>query len=676
MTEAELQLQNALTTTFLANLAFLSEYDKDLYLRIDNLSQAIDEGIYEERFFLEFLEKEGEFDIYDKKENRYVYDQNPKKLKNKAKNLDFTSKGSFSDLKRGLYSGEREEINFDLNEPISLDNSFRMILNDVSDYVDVFSDKIGTYENKRFKSFEKFIIIGTLLSRHLLNIHKKFNPELYFICESNLEIFRLSLFVFDYTELVRDGGAIIFSIMDDDNLFDKKCSLFMLYKPYKNYCLKFFTTDYNVSSLFDNIANSFSSNNPFNYNYISLLYNLLNNNSKIIGTYNRVKLQAATGVLTDKPILFIGAGPSLEDEIEWISKNQNKFIIISMAAALKKIIPNKIIPDIIATADSGEKVVLDQFDLDNNIEYIKDKIIFASSMTSYNILANFKKENVFIFDVMSSFFTDSIYHNGYSIGEITLSWLLSLNCKEIYLLGVDLALNQKTGETHMSEHVSSKKLILSDDTFFVDKGNFSTREDTVEVKGNFFKKVKTTRLFMLSLIEMNNIIKKLLVDEQKVYNLSKNGAFINNTIPSTSDDIKLKDINKNIDKMKKNLIKISTKFLSDDNKQSLEMEVEYLKNFLYFLNNSEKKKLDYKEFEKYINSLYDNFNENIYKMVASKGFLLTYLNTHLLYIDYCLNDKSIKKENQKINETLEVLEKQINNLIKNYLKYTEIVKNI
>lgn len=51
MTETEIQLQTALTNTFLTNLAFLSDYDKELYLRIDGLSQAINNGEYKERYF-------------------------------------------------------------------------------------------------------------------------------------------------------------------------------------------------------------------------------------------------------------------------------------------------------------------------------------------------------------------------------------------------------------------------------------------------------------------------------------------------------------------------------------------------------------------------------------------------------------------------------------------------
>ena len=55
MTQAQIELQNALTTTFLANLAFLSEYDKELYYRIDELSRMIENGTYQEKYALEFI---------------------------------------------------------------------------------------------------------------------------------------------------------------------------------------------------------------------------------------------------------------------------------------------------------------------------------------------------------------------------------------------------------------------------------------------------------------------------------------------------------------------------------------------------------------------------------------------------------------------------------------------
>ena len=82
MTESQIQLQNALTTTFLANLAFLSEYDNGLYHRIDELSRMIAEARYEEKYILDFIEEDGEFDIYDVQNEKYLYNKKPKKINN------------------------------------------------------------------------------------------------------------------------------------------------------------------------------------------------------------------------------------------------------------------------------------------------------------------------------------------------------------------------------------------------------------------------------------------------------------------------------------------------------------------------------------------------------------------------------------------------------------------
>ena len=81
MTELQLQLQNALTTTFLANLAFLSEFDNELYHRVDELSRMIENGTYKEKYALDFIMESGDFDIYDIVNDNYLYDKKPKKFK-------------------------------------------------------------------------------------------------------------------------------------------------------------------------------------------------------------------------------------------------------------------------------------------------------------------------------------------------------------------------------------------------------------------------------------------------------------------------------------------------------------------------------------------------------------------------------------------------------------------
>ena len=99
MTESQLQLQNALTTTFLANLAFLSEYDNDLFHRVDELSRMIEKGVYKEKYALEFVLENGDFDILDLVNNRYLYNKNPKKINNDlVRKIQFDEKNSFFTL--------------------------------------------------------------------------------------------------------------------------------------------------------------------------------------------------------------------------------------------------------------------------------------------------------------------------------------------------------------------------------------------------------------------------------------------------------------------------------------------------------------------------------------------------------------------------------------------------
>ena len=105
MTESHLQLQNALTTTFLANLVFLSEYDNELYHRIDELSRMIEKGSYQEKYTLDFIQENGEFDIYDIENDLYIYNKKAKEINSKAvSSINFNTKGSFSIIEHSYFA--------------------------------------------------------------------------------------------------------------------------------------------------------------------------------------------------------------------------------------------------------------------------------------------------------------------------------------------------------------------------------------------------------------------------------------------------------------------------------------------------------------------------------------------------------------------------------------------
>jgi len=672
--EAELEknLNEALVTTFLANLSFLNEYDNELFQRIDRLSQSIENNEYKERYFLEFLKDKGDFDIYDSKNEVYVYNKNPKKTNNKAKNLDFSSDGSFSNLLKDAYDGRKYNISIDKEIPTSQKKSDQLVLNDLSEYIDVFNDHLETYKTKKYKEVNKFIFIGTLLGRHIIDIHKKYKSKYYFVCESNLEIFRLSLFVLDYTVLVRDDSIAVFSIMDEKYIFNQKINSFLNYHPMENYYVKYFTTDYNVSEYFNDIADGFLSTTSFTFNHRMVLNNLANNASLKINNYNTLQINKIIDPVIDKPVLFVAAGPSLDDEIEWLESSSDKFVVVALGASYKKLLNHNIVPDIVATIESSYDSMNKQFD-DESIKKLKDTLIFASSMTDQRILDKFDKSKVFILDVMRSYYAENYCYQGYSVGEITASLLLAMKCKELYLLGLDLALNQDTGTTHTADHKNSEKLDLENITSFVDSGSFSLREDIISTKGNFSKEVYTTRIFMTSINALSNNIDEIIDDTFSIYNLSTHGAYFNGTKPLRTNEIttELSPLDKKSLNLQKRIEAICSSKLSDYDIEKLKEEIIFIEKILnnITLLRKEKNITSFLELKEEINLiLEDVYNPKLYT-VFSPIFLSSYLSMILQYVYYCFNDKKLKKEKLKVGKVLSILESQLSDLMENYEIY-------
>ena len=282
MEEAQLELQNALTTTFLANLAFLSEYDNELYHRVDELSRMIENGTYKERYALEFNMQDGDFDIYDIVNDKYLYNKSPKRFNNDLiRKVDFDEKSSILNVaKHFLYEFQEEvdrkdRFNFEDTELISA-----MTFNDTWEYSKITNDFLIN-RKRRLKDIKKFIFMGTLLGRHIPRIAKKIDAKTYLVLERNLEIFRLSLFTVDYTILAENDG-VIFSIMDDTNNLEKKIMRFLNIGNLENYILKFSTTNINVGEYIDTILKTLATLDPTTYDYNRRMYVHLNRSTKYV----------------------------------------------------------------------------------------------------------------------------------------------------------------------------------------------------------------------------------------------------------------------------------------------------------------------------------------------------------------------------------------------------------
>ncbi len=673
MTEAQIQLQNALTTTFLANLAFLSEYDNELYHRVDELSRMIEYGEYQEKYALEFIMEDGDFDIYDIVNDKYLYNKKPKKINDDlVRKIQFDEKNSIYFIEEEFTIKNKLDINIHSRfEGQSIEEFVRLTQNDMFQYANILNEFLEKKE-KKIKKIEKFIFLGTLLGRHIPKIAKKINAQIYLVLERNLEIFRLSLFTVDYTILAKRG--VLFSIMDDNIKEETKIRKFLKISLFENYMIKFSTTRINIEKYIDNINTSLIIvNNASQYNYNRYLYvyvnrvtNYLKNNYNILLMND---LKKNLNFFSNKPVLYIAAGPSLDENIEWIKKNQNKFFIVTIGAAYKKLIKNNIKIDILTTLDEQEILDKIQFD-DENISKLSEKtIILASTLTNEKILKKFNKNNLFLFEVFFPFFKNNEVVEGCSVGEVTLGILLKMNIKEIYLIGLDLALNQDTGLSHSVDSSSGiNKYYLKNKQ---NKEIFSIRKGLITVKGNQKKEVSTISIFYNSIKALEELLENKM--KTKIYNLSSHGAYFEKTIPLKPDSIiieNFKDLNYDNSNLIKIFIQNSRKTLEEESKFELKEDLKELNRILTLsLISLENIKINnFEEFYEYIINFHlsINVNNRIILMILKNYFMFL-----LPYLSYHFNDKELKNESKKIEKIKKIFLNQIKLLLSDYKQCLE-----
>ena len=671
MIEAQLQLQNALTTTFLANLAFLSEYDNELYHRVDELSRMIEKETYKEKYALDFIMESGDFDIYDIVNDKYLYNKKPKKINNQlVSKVKFDEKNAIFDISEYFLFKHQSKINKENRFNLEYMHEFvTLTQHGMWEYANEIGDFLEN-RKKRLKKIKKFIFIGTLLGRHIPEIAEKIDAEIYLILERNLEIFRLSLFTVDYTILAKKGA--IFSIMDNPRDEEKKIYDFLSMNNLGNYILKFSTTSINIDEYVDNVLTILHTLGPMGYDFNRKLYAHINRTSKVLNSDYRTllfnKIKEKSNIFKDIPILYLAAGPSLDENIEWIKQNQNKFFIVTIGAAYKKILFNDIKIDMIITLDEQYTILNDkQFDDDSVSKIDKNTIILASTITNEKILKKFNKENLFLYEVFNAFHKNNLAFDGFSIGEITLAILLQMNSSDIYLIGLDLALNQKTGSSHSKDSNSGvSRLNLKEEQ---NRDTFSDRKSLIKVKGNLKKEVFTTPLFFTSIKSTESKILRKNHDT-KIYNLSSHGAYFFNSIPKKVQNLKVQNLKdlvlKNSDFLK---------FLKNNSTKKLFIEsVKILKKESFYIQKDIKNLLtdirenDYKTFDDFFIVIYDLpilLHKNNFFLIHQ--VLVNYFQMVMPYLFYHFNDKNIKNERKQMKQIKEIFINQMENLFEDYI---------
>ena len=526
------EIEQKAIETFSKNLAFLQEYDTKLYEKIDALTLAIDKGYYKEKYSLEY--KDSYFDVLELESGKWLYgvDSNEHAAL-VTKSISFVKKeNAIETFKDYKFS---KELADELASLDVLESSYAGVAHLIH-YANEYAPK-----ESHMKKIYKFIFVGVGLGLHLTATHEKLHSNIYYIIEDDLELFRLSLFTTDYAALTDQGAELLFSVFTDEDEFKNLTQTF-LYKHFTyNHYLKFFHLLSHSEEKLSKIHRIVAGQTYLSFNYAALTTTLTRPLEHLKNGYNLLNIGNLYNkdIFKQKPVLIIGAGPSFGNNIEWIKENHDKYIVVIVSALMSKFEELGIKPNII-THIHGFKDAMPHIQKVKDMSFFDETISLFGAFTSTEFLSYFKKENIFLYEGSSRYKRWNVGITSSNIGSITYGLFLMFQTKNIYLLGVDFALDQQSGSTHSKTHEYVRDLELKEGAEHEDALTYIS--DVIKVKGNFQEEVFTTLLMNGWKDEANAICRTYRTPQtQNVYNLS-DGAYIDETIPLYPKDTSVQNL--------------------------------------------------------------------------------------------------------------------------------------
>jgi len=649
----KLSIEQQAIQNFQENMLFFEQTDPHLFEKLSALNLAIEKGYYEEKYALEYKD-EGYFDVLEIATGNFLYGQNSYTYASQVAQTIDTKK--VDNLFETFYNLSFKDV-----DPKELETK------DVIKYSYATVASLINYSNKHaaktkttMKKLYKFIFVGVGLGTHITTIHQKLHSNVYLIIEDDLELFRLSLFVTNYKDLTQEGARLFFSVFDEESAFKNQVQAFLYEQFIYNHYIKFFHMLHHNEETLKKIQNIIATQTYLTFNYAALMTSLLRPLEYISNGYKILNLNASYEhtPITQKPILLIGAGPSVENNLEWLKANHQNFIIVIVSALMSKFEELGIKPDII-THVHGFEDAMPHIKKVKDIHFFDTTIELFGGMSYPEFTTAFKQENVYIIEGSSRYKEDFSGITSSNIGSLSYGILLHLQAKEIYLLGLDFATDQKTGATHASSHAHTRKLDLEKEQHLEDA--VEIKNEIIEIEGNFQEKVTTSVLFDAMRRECNAISNTYKLPTTTTYNLS-DGAAIKDTIAKKPQDvINLESIDKEdlYKELRKCFDQRSENFLTQKEMQDIQLRLQYYDTVIARLKKHLKTK--HKDLNHYHYNLLGTFidilsEEAEAKHTSDMNFIITlYLQFVSGYIFDLINTKEIKDEKKLIQQLDKVI---------------------
>lgn len=660
--------------TYHKNIDYFSSQHPEVYKKLNILNLAIESGQYVERYALDY--KDGYFDIQELKSGQYLYASDSGEIsKQVAKQVNFSKAQNVIETfyNRNLTKQDAQKYNDILG---SISDPLYATSNII-----YYTSKTLPKASSSFKRIEKYIYFGVGIGEHLKLIQEKIHSSKVMIVEDDIELFRLSLFCTDY-EKVFVSSKVFYSVAEDSIGFKKVYGSFALAGYNHNHYLKYTIFSDNYIGKIKQIQDIVVGSSILSHPYSMQLMNYLKTPEYLVECYKYLDISQIheSNIFSQKPVILVAAGPSLAKHIEWLKQNKDRFTLVAVLASIQTLTANDIKPDIVINIDAHQ-VILKFFKGVDFKKYLSDTKFIFSSLVNKKVSNIIPKENLYMFESLTNYKVGFGSLSGSSVGETSYSMLLTLGVKELYLLGLDLALNPDTMQHYANDEYNTTKLQADkpkEDIFNTQLGKTITY-----VKGNFLDEVPSLPLFVESIFAFSHITEHKKEESVEVYNLN-NGAYLDGASPLEVEAMKLENL-PCLDKQSlsyKNSIEsflssISQDLPSKQDVQNLQDSVEEAVRLYDILKlYHEKKSFSNTQqymlhFSKLINELIGLNKETRYDINAIMHAYIQYISP---YIFDFLNTKELKNPKKHIKYINNTFVKQVGKMIRVYVDTMKIYK--
>ncbi|WP_456469753.1 motility associated factor glycosyltransferase family protein [Caminibacter sp.] len=468
----------------------------------------------------------------------------------------------------------------------------------------------GFYFDKNF--LPTTAIFGLLAGKHLDILVDNFEFQSLFVYEPNPEFFAISLYFVDYPKI-----------------YEKLQDRFFLWVngTLDYFAIEKFYYERKITSSFMNLTLT-TYDHPLIKDAKNKFEEIRNAKLRGWGTYedeikgvkNHLENLNKYPLLSKKeniniPFCIVANGKSLEQNIDFIKKNKDAMIIISVGTAIKPLLK--------AGIESDFHIEQERIDILKDV--LKD---ILPNYNGYFVGANVVNPEVFKMAKHPLMYTREAFSlsehhilTGSSpiVGNAGFAFAANFT-KEIYLCGMDLGF--RIGDKKHSKNS------------FYDQTDDIAKEG-IKIKGNFIDDIYTDSLLLTSKYNIEKMLEKLNL---KVYNLS-DGAYIEGSIPLNIKDKILPDTDK-----KKYIKKIIQCF----EKTNLNIKPLNLRKILNPVKQTLKKKVkNYKELTGLIDFI-DDAIDTMQKYYPREHTLLRGSLSHILNNLYILSHKIDSKDIPKL----------------------------